>query len=664
MGLNKMKKLMILMMVLLISIFVVNASQTDFSENPIFQGLNEWSYDLNSYTYNSFLVRSTAPDTSINYNDAEWGKCEYLFGGDEFSPVPITLTDSESNYKHRSLIITMDTQILQIDSSCQVVDTYNLSEDETIISNIGAIRGGRVDNIYYQPSFSFLSVDDTNTSYVYFLTLNDETSNLELVNKIVGETNDTYGNTDYLYGMSGGCFSSSSPICSYSNRIFGYGYDDTSRSGFYLYSNNGATWSKLVNFSQVTYASGSEEGNYQKMTHDNILYFNDMNNDGNNEFILFGKWQYDDSSDSGRIYKTAITPSKNSPYYIVNQDYYELFSAIAQNANFNGAYDFTDISPCQIGSLTSDLEVCYGVRYQQSGGGYAYYNLKTGFCDSEMNTCTDVSSVRLQSNDFEGSSFFTYDLGGSGSDYDAVTWGICGPDSPTYISVNYKGWKCYDGSDYYYFNSSHDAFKTTWSNPLNVFVTELDGNYATIELLFSDGSAEKINWGSDNTLLSDWEGSFDLTNSGYIIVSDISEDEKNELIYKDDDTLYIYSMDNTPFSFMNWTYQDSLNPSSDNTTIDPDQAEADATGIPLPFIKLQKYIKDIIGLVLILAMVIMTAMAGVKNPIVLMFVAIIASVIANIIGLISTSVLVIILVSCVALVLLAITLFKSNDGGN
>jgi hypothetical protein len=84
------------------------------------------------------------------------------------------------------------------------------------------------------------------------------------------------------------------------------------------------------------------------------------------------------------------------------------------------------------------------------------------------------------------------------------------------------------------------------------------------------------------------------------------------------------------------------------------------TGLPPILGNFQKNIKLIFGLMVILGIVAYAASRGIRNPIALILIGIVAVVLVTSLGLISTSVLVILLIAMVVLAILGLTLFKSG----
>lgn len=635
-----MKKSILFIMLLLI-LPMAFAYTSDFSRGN-FQTQASWGEFGNIYTFNSYALRSVHPSNLMSYNEDTWGSCSIAIGGTDANVVPITYTETYSQYEHRSLIVAYNESIRQYGSDCVLINQLNITSLSYLVSNIGAIKGHTEDGYYHSPNFAYLSYTNiTNTTTMYILALDSETSNLYVEDSVILSTSDDFSDLHHNFGVAGGCYSSQEVSCVSANRVFGvYNSENTN---LYIVGKQSGNW--LVS---TQYAVGNTYMN--DTTNNNILFYDDWDRDGLNEFIMLG------ARESGNYYEITnhrVRPLDESPYYVdIGLDAEGLVASGAVTINYL-ENNFQEITLCQVGLVQSELEVCFNVMfaYYLTGIGEYHYYFYTGFIPNDF--LTHQSSYKTSggigaTERRQGTAPFTYLYDGENI--------VCYVTSENVYS-------CYDVDKnlIHSFNTSHTLRYTT-DTPLEVIMTELDGDTSTYEILFSDGQVETINWTGVNYNVEDLFPTYDTTYKGTLLISDISDDSKGELIYYDEDVLKIYSNDNTPFTFQNYTYVfsqvDDTNVSGSGTGSGDVTFDSDDN----VFNVIQVNIKFIIGLIIIIALIVAVAQAGVSNPIVLMFVGIVGAIISAALALISTSVLIIILVSCVILIIMGLTIFKNSGG--
>ena len=417
-------------------------------------------------------------------------------------------------------------------------------------------------------------------------------------------------------------------------------------------SNNGKIY--IVNHASGYWDLKVEQifGNKTKISdvpNNNMLFFNDYDADGNNDFVIIGA----DIPDTYKLnlYLWRITPDFSSPYY---QTHTKLEKEIlggggVAKSGFANYSDYQSVNLCQLGSLDSEMEVCYNIITTKSS---SVDIIATGILNNDFSSQTGVLTG---TGDVTGKTLspFTYDADGD-SIFNSGNWEGC-----IYLSGYYK---CYDENFNLVSSFSASTGSIPADYPLEVIVTELDGDTSTPEFLYSNGGVRQINFsGNSSTGLSDWTSTFDNSYHGELIVQDISTDDKNELIYIDSDNLRIYSNDNTPLTFMNFTYYNDTISSVSSSSSSSTTFNATIT-TPTAFVNnLNDNIGLIVAIFIIIGLIIMTAQMGVNNPLILFFVGILGAIITSVVGLISSGVLVIIIVSAVVLLLLGFTLLKKRD---
>ena len=378
-------------------------------------------------------------------------------------------------------------------------------------------------------------------------------------------------------------------------------------------------------------------------SNNNMLFFNDFDADGNNEFIILG-YYVNDGDTSFLIKNTMVQPLSSSPYFYefpVENNNISFGDNIRDSSNTES--DIQKLNICQIGFTSSPMEICYLVSLERDFSGWKWYGA-VGF----ITDTSDYFNQLAGTSEAHSIVPFTYDTDNDGklefcygTDTDNI---ICRDLNESIISS---------------FASNKDLY-FLGSNSLEVIVTELDGNTSTQEIVYSNGEIESSNWLLAQNL-DDWASTFNNNYNGELMVQDISADDKNELIYIDDTFLRIYSNDNTPFVFMNLTEeQDLVNGSTTTTTLLGGGA---VVTTPTEFMdRIQGNILTIIGLFIVIAMVVMVAMMGVSNPVVLMFVAIVGAILVTMLGLLSGTVLILLLVGLVILIILGLTILSGDKG--
>ena len=311
-------------------------------------------------------------------------------------------------------------------------------------------------------------------------------------------------------------------------------------------------------------------------------------------------------------------------------------------------YNITDgeISICQLGEYDSPLEACYSAEINTTFGAMKIY--------------TYISAV--VHNDFT-----SYLAGGINSETSPI-------GEP--IIMSYKGYNDNNVSvclPRYSGDTRYSCFGTAGKlneyflmknidsgiYPSPFIIGELDGNYSSPEIIFTDGDVESVRWNLTNYDLPDWEATFDKKKIGSLWLQDISGDNRNELIYMDNTYLRIYSMNHTPASFENYEYFSTTTTTAagatttTSTTINPE--------LPEIFSNVQNNIKIIVGLIIVLGLCIIVA-TRTSSVIVIVLAGVCGVILSASLGFFEPAAVVLIIIVLAILMVLGLTLFRNNGG--
>jgi len=151
-----------------------------------------------------------------------------------------------------------------------------------------------------------------------------------------------------------------------------------------------------------------------------------------------------------------------------------------------------------------------------------------------------------------------------------------------------------------------------------------------------------------------------------MFVHDLNRDGMHEFIYFSQvaNMTRIYSMNNTPYTPLSftgelWTPPDGGDGDDDDGGGIP-HAESDGSGVPPIFQNLNNptILNFVFGIIVIIVSIMAASSIGITNPLLLVFVGILGTIISFTLGLLSIGFLVVILVSLVIMIMLALTIFK------
>jgi hypothetical protein len=621
--------IVVLLMMFMIPV-VFSDTYTDFSrpfvQTKVYSGVSGYLY-----TDESYLLRSTENNTGINYNYAGFEPCTVVVGANN-GGVPFSFYDYSSIYEHHSFILITNTSIRQYDSSCNKIDERNVSG--TIVSDLAIINKGYVGEYYYSPYFAFAynRSSDSNV-YLRIYNLDAEIGMLNWVQDVLIGTDSDWGYKNLNTGVAGGNLRSNGLDPGY-ERVFGI-YSNKTKE---LFISGGWGAGDYIDFSETVKVDLSANSMTEPS---NELYFDDVNNDGWNEFAILGAYQNGGDTDL-YIEQVYVQPLTYAPYYDLIGDID--VKVLTLGVGTVGYIQNSDgwITLCQVGDVDSDLEVCYNFNVHMNPDEFP--TSVKGF----IRDFISPSTVYHSSSEISIEPFTIKDKNG--------TYDYCfNYDSNTY--------KCYDGSGNmdFEFDTTKNLHVTGTTDSIKVLVTELNGITKDYEILFSSGEVETINRTSSSThVLTDWNTLFTDSNTGNLFAQDISSDGLSELIYIDDNYLKIYSMDNTPFTIIDGTYLLNGTPSTTTTTSSTTTTTINAD-LPEIFSNVQNNINPIIGLILVIGLCILVA-TRTQSVIIICLAAVVGVMLSTFLGLFSSSVVVLMVLIIIALAVLGLTLFRNGGG--
>jgi hypothetical protein len=642
-----MKKYMIIVLLMLFMLPVAFAGvYTDTSRNYFTQKcysggtgdcFSEGGYLLNNYMdgyyerqYN--IQYPTNTDSRVEYNSSTWSSCNLVAGGSKYRGLPFNYDDPYTNYTFSSFIrlrnLGNSSYIEQINSNCQIFDQWGM-ENTSIVSQLGMINKGNEYGMLPFFAYAYNKTTDGNV-YMRVFTLENDTNVLKYLGDFFIADWEEFGDYESNMGVAGGAYYSDENDPSTSGKlVFGI-YSKLVDSLFILYGH--------ANYPYFSHSEIVDIPDFKDLSTNHQLYFDDYDQDGNNEFILLSV-NNDYAATHTTFQLNRVTPSLYAPYYYL---YPEINLSVDITGGVNEAvYNVSDgdINLCQMGLYDSPMEVCYSGGFDAGG-----VNIRNYFAIINETFTSSITSALVSSG--------TYGRPESLSIANNSDNSIC-------VHTENDKYKCYSAS-----GSHTDSFTVVTgvqdTSTSHIIIGELDGNYDKPELIFSSGIVETINFGSTNTLRTKWENTFTNSQRGNLWLQDISGDNRNELIYMDDTFLRIYSMNHTPATFLSY---EELLPGVTTTTA-PGSTTTTTINADLPeiFSNVQNNINLLIGLILIIGLCLITA-AKTQSTIIIALAGVVGTIMAATLGLISTGVIVIIVISLICLTILGLTLLRGSSGG-
>jgi hypothetical protein len=648
-----MKNTIIIMAFVLLMIPMTSAS--DFSSYPMQSAWGEFGIisAVGGYSdSDGSMTRSSTPVTGMDYTDPTWENCAIIGGAYKFNVVPVHIDDyvvngeDLSTFDYYSLIVPYEDTIVQYGADCSVLDTYEITDGE-FVSHM-AISRSIYDSVDFMlPRMGIVKYGDDNKTYMQILTFNETSMDIILEEEVLINANPYTDDYKDYYGTAGGCMMSGGSYCvDMEDVVFSY-IEYANDSAYYIHGvrYDGEDWVKSYSFEEgdLDFRNSTTAFIYNGR----MLFFEDMDADGDNEFIAYGVVA------GPEISQIKYTPDDSSPYY---KDFSQSTSATSMSGTYiKSGESFINIHPCQIGADFSAIETCYNLVFDTS------------------TSCTTVNSY----------------LGVRSSSFDSIEYensidDICANTPIFSYKYGVNGYACYydggtsdiicinaDGTTVYTIPLSGNIgdISTSWANSVNVYQTEIDGDTTTAEILFSNGvtySFEQDSFQWNGSVVSNIDGWTDFNSAsdyGQMFSQDLNGDGDHELVYASDTQIRIYSNDLVAFNNIPLGEEEvegEVDGSNIEDEVNDAETESEETGVPVPFIMLQRNIETIIALAIIIALVVMVAGMGITNPVVLMFVGLIGAIIGVILGLISATILILIIVGLLVIGVLARGLLTSS----
>ena len=650
-------------------------------------------YALQYYTGNdeSYNLR-TSGINGVNYNNLSVCSVGY---GSTMGTYPVAFRYAPTNNTYYYLVVPTSSSIRIINSNCTEINSIT-------ISNIAFY--GTMSTIVQPDSthkYVLLGYNSSSSMYgFYAITFNPVTQLLEFdAKKDIGSDI----NTNTFNGVA----------CGWVNESLSNGGCGITKGTTLIYWDIEAD---LITNYTAAYSLSRTSNRY--MPYGSVV---DYDNDNVNEMVFVGK-EYHISTQYQIQYSVFDMNSRTFDKQLMFKPYadYSIYAGIAGNDDMDVKLNALLGTPCQIGGYASDFEMCFQLSGDNVGTPYnsmviqkydnsvlSYdingnhsFSFSTGNYNNSVNKNyvsfvnhnSSHNQLSVYSSDYATQLNMFYIPVSASSTNDQINIFLMDMDGDGIEEVIFNNGEIY-GLNGTLLNYSLPNLLSTSTGYL--VAGELNGDYEN-EIIYSDASNIYIY--STNPIEN-----YTFYAEGYGVCED-TDGGKNYTVfgitYNDDVTLWdtcsfihpvklneMYCLGNSPVyeqvnctalgyysclvgKCLNETDYDFYEEGIANGTINATDGSViipivrdpyQAGQLPEVIDSIQNNIQLIFALFFIVSLVVLTAHKS-RNPIVLIFVGIIGTVIMSIIGFIPSSVLVIIIVSLVLLMLLGLTLLKSKDG--
>lgn len=495
---KNLKLSLIICILLYIPIIAISVSATSQSYNRY--ALQEY---LGSGSSDTYSVRASNLG-GIFYYAPTYSRCIYS-AGTQWGVYPEVV--SSGGFWYGGLIFPASASLKLIGANCTEVDNYPI--DGTIKATMGYINRF-IDEL---PKYVLLMQRSNGTWAIDYFSIDNETSLFYLYHsKNLGFT----PNGDYIDGLACGC-SSKIGACAFSDSACFFA--DTTTDNVYKISNS--------NYSISTYPTGH---NLQSDVGIPFGALVDFDSDGLNEFVVSNVYGDDGNIINVEWYSMGFNGVLEHWASVESHSFGTGGTVIRVVTNPKQLYSY----PCQIGGVTSEMEICVNVAVNQAGGFKMVYEI---FDNSDTsifnNTKVDIDkypfTMAIADLNYDGFKDFCYPKKGTDKYFTCVS----GEDSSTEI-----------------FDYILDNNVVSDTNYFQTFMINMDNNESEQELIFSNGDVLDLATG---TFQKKFDTSLGNGSDGYLVVGDLNHDDVDDLIYSDTGITYIYSTNHEELPLMNFS---------------------------------------------------------------------------------------------------------------